>query len=43
VTARQFEYNYGNPGRDAVQERAISDALNLLIAMMEAACGNDGE
>jgi len=37
MTAEQREYNYGNPGREAVQERAMADALNLLIAMMETA------
>jgi len=37
MTSEQREYNYGNPGREAVQERAMADALNLLIAMMETA------
>ena len=34
---QQFEYSYGSPGREAVQERAMADALNLLITMIEAA------
>jgi nicotinamide-nucleotide amidase len=36
-TAQQREYNYGNPGREAVQERAMKDALTLLIIMMDGA------
>lgn len=31
---QQFEYSYGTPGREAVQERAMADALHLLITMM---------
>ena len=34
---RAYEYDYGNPGRDVVQARAMADALKLLIAMIEAA------
>jgi nicotinamide-nucleotide amidase len=37
MTGQQWEYNYGDPGREAVQARAMADALNLLIAMMETA------
>ena len=37
LAARQFEYNYGNPGRDAVQAKAMEDALKLLIATLEDA------
>jgi nicotinamide-nucleotide amidase len=37
ATAREFEYNYGNPGRESVQARAMADALTLLIAALEAA------
>lgn len=37
MTAQQREYNYGDPGREAVQARAMADALNLLIATMETA------
>jgi nicotinamide-nucleotide amidase len=33
---REFEHDYGNPGREAVQERAMADALHLLIAAIEA-------
>jgi nicotinamide-nucleotide amidase len=35
-SARQFEYNYGSPGREDVQACAMADALKLLIAMLEA-------
>jgi nicotinamide-nucleotide amidase len=35
--ARQFEYDYGNPGRETVQARAMEDALKLLIATIGAA------
>src|SRR5262245_14707427 len=34
---QQFEYSYGTPGRQAVQEHAMADALNLLITIIEAA------
>jgi nicotinamide-nucleotide amidase len=34
---REFEYDYGNPGREAVQARAMEDALRVLIATIEAA------
>src|SRR5689334_10290801 len=37
MAAEPFEYNYGNPGREAVQERAMADALDRLIATLEAA------
>jgi nicotinamide-nucleotide amidase len=35
--SREFEYDYGNVGRETVQARAMSDALKLLIAAIEAA------
>jgi nicotinamide-nucleotide amidase len=36
MAARRFEYNYGNPGRNAVQAQAMTDALKLFIATLEA-------
>jgi nicotinamide-nucleotide amidase len=36
-TAREFEFDYGNPGREVVQFLAMTDALKLLIATMEVA------
>lgn len=33
--SQAFEYDYGNPGRDAVQERAVADALRCLIDALE--------
>lgn len=33
---RANEYEYGELGREAVQERAMADALELLAAMLEA-------
>jgi nicotinamide-nucleotide amidase len=37
TAAQPFEYDYGNPGREAVQELAMADALHRLIATLEAA------
>ena len=34
---RTYEFNYGNPGRETVQARAICDALILLISVLDAA------
>lgn len=34
---REWEYNYGDCGREAVQERAMADALTHLIAALEDA------
>jgi nicotinamide-nucleotide amidase len=36
LAPRQFEYHYGNPGRDVVQAKAMEDALKLLITTLEA-------
>jgi nicotinamide mononucleotide (NMN) deamidase PncC len=36
LAPRQFEYHYGNQGRDVVQAKAMEDALKLLIATLEA-------
>lgn len=34
---RAFKYNYGDPGREAVQQRAMTDALLVLVAALEDA------
>ena len=34
-TTRGLEYNYGKLEREAVQARAMTDALTLLVAMLE--------
>jgi len=36
-TSRSHEYNYGNPGRETVQARAMRDALVLLISVLDGA------
>jgi nicotinamide-nucleotide amidase len=33
---RGFEYDYGNPGREHIQARAMADALTLLIGVLES-------
>ena len=35
--AHDWEFHYGNLGRDVIQERAMQDALKLVVAAMEAA------
>jgi nicotinamide-nucleotide amidase len=35
--AQECEFHYGNLGRDDIQARAMTDALKLVIAAMEAA------
>jgi len=34
---REQEYNYGKLGREAIQERAMADALDLLLAALQTA------
>jgi nicotinamide-nucleotide amidase len=34
--AHQWEFHYGNLGRDDIQARAMTDALKLVVAAMEA-------
>ena len=34
-TTRSQEYDYGNPGREAVQARAVADALARLLDVLE--------